>query len=641
MRGSRLDKDFPLIKPATSQWDILNVLEGCNENEVRKSARMAGYKGGTDILLIAPLPSPSSPQKNEALGLFYVGESSRRFGFNVEYWDERHENQESEFWRRVSRANTVGFTAITGFQLSRFVTIATRIKERFPQKPIILGGPHATLTKPEMNLDDPLIDFLVFGEGELRLPALLRAFYTGEGMELVDGIAYKRDDELVIQPSKHVPDPLRHFVRAVSPWTLPYFRASAARDEMILPTSRGCPWSTDSCDFCSVGKQYLDSYRGFPFELWKEDILAVHNLVPVRHLEPEDENSALAIKPKQSYLPFLKEIGATSHLHLRSDQLLDEALVQWLAGMGVRRIHIGVESGNERVLNQVMHKNEHVEHHYVAARNLAKHGIEMVGTYIVGNPTETWEEIKDTLNLAEELSRVFPKGGYRATIYVLAALPGTPIYYNIERMHKFNESLSVVKQELNNGGVTSDTLRELARWYRPPSRKSRDEEIPEAIKKIQSIGFGITEKVADTVQKPLENFLIEPNKTNFSALEDESKKWLWPIPKTLREWTKASAAYNPFLKPEWNAIYPVAGIHHNKYHKTAQNFPGWKRVLIKPFEVLCDVRYRFKFFKYTAFEIWAMGKLINWAAQRSIGDKLNIVHSRKVFESYSETLAGH
>jgi radical SAM superfamily enzyme YgiQ (UPF0313 family) len=639
MRGHRLDKDFPVIKPSTSRWSILSVLEDCGPQGVRRLAKSAGFNGETDILLIAPLPSPSSPQKNEALGLFYIGESSRRFGFNVDYWDERHETNENEFWKKVSRANMVGFTAITGFQLSRFVTIASRIKERFPSKPIILGGPHATLTKPEMNLSDPLIDFLVFGEGELRLPALMRTFYEGDGMGLVDGIGYKtKSGDPIIQPSTHVPDPLKgHLVRAVSPWTIPYFAASATRDEMILPTSRGCPWSTDSCDFCSVGKQYLDSYRGFPFELWKADILAVHGKTPVRHIEPEDENSALAIKPQQPYLPFLKEIGATSHLHLRSDQLLDERSVQWMAEMGVRRIHIGVESGNERVLNGVMHKNERVEDHFVAARNLAKYGIEMVATYIVGNPTETWRETNDTLTLAEELKKVFPKGGYRATIYVLAALPGTPIYYTIERMHKFNEALSVVEGEMTMPGDKEETLRNLAKWYRTPTKAAT---IHPRLKSLD-VSVNGHPKVADTVHSSLEDFLIEPKEKNLSKLKEETQKWLWPTPTTLRGWTSTSAAYNPFLPAHWNAIYPIAGIHHNKYHKTTQNFPGWKRFLIKPFEILCDVRYYFRFFKYAGAEIWTMGRLINWAAQRSVGSSLNVEHGRKVFEGYSETLAGH
>lgn len=625
----RLDKDFPVIRPQNSAWEILDILDGCSAIDNRLVARSAGFKGDIDILLAAPLPSPASPQKNEALGLFYVGESARRYGFSVEYWDARHDD-EKEFWDKLSRSNTVGFTAITGYQLLRFIDLAEKIKKLAPKLPIILGGAHATLTRAEVNLKDPLVDFVVMGEGELRLPALLRALYLKEGMELVDGIGYKtQDGEIIYQQSRHVPDPKQgHLVRAVSRWTLPYFIEAASRNEMILPTSRGCPWSVTSCDFCSVGKQYMDSYRSVPFELWQADIMEVHNLMPIRHIELEDENSAVAIRKHEPYLPLLKSIGATCHLHLRSDQLLDSERVKWMAEMGVSRVHIGVESGNERVLNEVMHKNENVGDHFIAARNLAKADIEMVGTYIVANPTETWEEIKDTLQLADDLSKVFPKTKYRATIYVLAALPGTPIFNTIEIMHQFNKLLLKIEKEISIDGVINEESRaELIKWYRSD------------IRPVPSDHNSAHPKAADTVQKLLGEFII--NQSNFSKMKEESQKWLWPTPDSLRGWTKASAAYNPFLPSEYNAIYPIAGIHHNKHHKTKQNFPGWKRILIKPFEIIFDLRYHFRFFKYAGGELWAVSKLINWASKRSVGSDLDIAHRSKVIESYSETLAGH
>ena len=97
----------------------------------------------------------------------------------------------------------------------------------------------------------------------------------------------------------------------------------------------------------------MDSYRKVPFPLWKRAIEEVLKHIRFEHIELEDENSATVIKPTEPYLGFLKVQNITSHLHLRSDQLLDAERVRWMAEMGVVRIHIGVESGNERVLNQV------------------------------------------------------------------------------------------------------------------------------------------------------------------------------------------------------------------------------------------------------------------------------------------------
>lgn len=254
-------KEFPIITPAKSNWGIRKVLAGANQTSVRREAALAEFTGENDVLLCFPSPSPSSPQKNQPLGLFYIGEAARQFyGFEVGYWDARHDKEE-DFLVRAAKANVIGFSAITGYQLSEFIRLATQVKKRWPNKPIILGGAHATLTDPYINLADPLLDYLVFGEGELRLPALLRAIYDPECLPLVDGIGYRnRRARPVVQKSQHVPDLERDLPDVVTPWTIPYFLAAAKRNELILPASRGCPWSTDSCDFCSVGLQYMDSY---------------------------------------------------------------------------------------------------------------------------------------------------------------------------------------------------------------------------------------------------------------------------------------------------------------------------------------------------------------------------------------------
>src|SRR3989339_128919 len=118
------DKDFPIITPTTSDWNIRVVLEGLDAVRVRSEAINAGHNGEADILLCFPRPSPSSPQKNQALGLFYVGEAARQFyGFRVLYWDARHD-EEADFMALASKANVVGFSAITGFQLGEFVRLA-------------------------------------------------------------------------------------------------------------------------------------------------------------------------------------------------------------------------------------------------------------------------------------------------------------------------------------------------------------------------------------------------------------------------------------------------------------------------------------------------------------------------------------
>jgi len=127
------------------------------------------------------------------------------------------------------------------------------------------------------------------------------------------------------------------------------------------------------------------------------------------------------------------------------------------------------------------------------------------------------------------------------------------------------------------------------------------------------------------------------------------RKWLWPMPETLRDWTRTSAAFNPKLKPHINAIYPVAGIHFNKAHKGKQNFPGWKQILIKPFDFMCDLRFWLAAerghewgLKGAGLELWLVSRLLDWASKRSVGVSVDRkTDQARASESYSKTLAGH
>jgi anaerobic magnesium-protoporphyrin IX monomethyl ester cyclase len=565
------------------------------------------------VLMVYPLPSPSSPQKNCALSMIYPGRAAEGAGHSVEFWDARLDG-EKLLWKLVEEADVVAISSLSGFQLGESIKIAKRCKEVYPNKPIIWGGVHVTF-QPLQSLRENFVDFVVVGEGEIRFPKLLKAIETGKGFKAIDGVGYKKSsigfnrcnreelDVFAEEPAekpglrlRQIPgvgqikeiielhDPngaydggsifisrrglavnlATEYVRAVSTTTSRLFAAAAERNEVIFQISRGCNWSPTSCEFCSVGGQYTQYdpktgrvssvYRYIPYELWAEELLAIYKVRPFTFLEPEDENSSRFIKDWR-YAELLKKLGIKYHLHLRSDQLKKEDLVAKLAETGCLRIHIGAESGNERVL-ALMRKNEKVEDHYVAAKLLAKYGIEGVYTWIIGNPGETPAEIMDTLRVSDELRKIHPAGKSRATIYVLMPLPGT-------------------------------------------------------------ISF------------------------------ERAKRDGWPLPTTMEGWTDMSAAYNPNL-PRWiNNLYFIAGFHHNRYHKTPQNFPGWWRLLIAPFEILTEIRWRLgiktknpAFFDYFKLEYFLISKLLSWRSRRSAG-QCQKSQIPKLLERLFPGMAGH
>lgn len=560
------------------------------------------------IVMIYPLPSPVSPQQNNALSIIYPGRAAEDAGHSVEFWDARHDRKEERLWGLIENAEVIGMSSLSGFQLGEAMRIAEECKKRYPEKPIIWGGVHVTF-QPLPSLREKFVDFVVIGEGEERFPRLLAAIANSAGFKEINGIGYKRsstgyvasydedkafdevgepitgvrlrpitgpmkemieihdangaydDGTIVIHRRTLTVDLKKRYVRAVSAKTKPLFEAAAKRNEVILQTSRGCGWSNTSCEFCSVAGQFTQwkdgksssVYRYIPFDAWSEDLIAIHALHPFTFIELEDENSSYFLKEKR-YAGLLQELGVTYHLHLRSDQLQDEKTIAWLAATGCVKIHIGAESGNDMTL-ATMRKHELVEDHYKAARMLAKHGIEGIYTWIIGNPGETPAQVMDTLRVSDEIRALHPQGQSRATIYVLMPLPGTVAF-------------------------------------------------------------------------------------------DRAKREGWPLPEHMAGWTEMSAAYSPNVPAWMNNLYIIAGFHHNRFHKTAQNFPGWWRLMILPFELVIEKRWQRgiatanpSWFKYFSFEYWCIMKLVQWRSKRSAGQ--GRTQLPKLLERLIPGLAGH
>ncbi len=563
-----------------------------------------------NVAMVYPLPSPVSPQKNCALSIIYPGRAAEDAGHAVSFWDARLDSEE-QLADNIRRADIVAISSLSGFQLGEAMRIAKHCRKQHPGKPIIWGGVHVTF-QPIQSLNENFVDFVIIGEGELRFPRLLAAIENGSGFKDIDGIGYKRtsvgyrpvpeEDRVFLRDTAavfglnlrvipggkeiielHDPDGIypgdivirrrglaldlkTQYVSAVSGNTLRLFVEAAKRNEVILQVSRGCNWSPTSCEFCSVGGQYTQYdertgktssvYRSIPYERWARDFTAIWNAEPFTFCEFEDENSSWFIKDWR-YAELAQQLGVKYHLHLRSDQLQKESVIRKLAETGCIRIHIGAESGNNDTL-KLMRKGEEVEDHYKAARMLAKHGIEGVYTWIIGNPGEANSAIMDTLRVSDEVRALHPRGKSRATIYVLIPLPGT-----------------IAHQRAKEAG--------------------------------------------------------------------------WPLPQEMAGWTEVSAAFNPTL-PKWmNNLYFIAGFHHNRYHKTAQNFPGWWRLLILPFEHAMEWRWqrgiRSKnpaWFTHFEFEYWCITQLLKWRSRKSAGQVMEgKTQIPKLLERLMPGLAGH
>jgi len=117
----------------------------------------------------------------------------------------------------------------------------------------------------------------------------------------------------------------------------------------------------------------------------------------------------------------------------RVDQCSYEMLREMVKA-NCRMIYFGIESANQKVLDYYK-KQTTPEQARVAVKNARKAGVDVtVGSFIVGAPNETRQEIQNTLKFAEQLQVDIPQ------FNILSAFPGTDIWDELKMKGFLNEN---------------------------------------------------------------------------------------------------------------------------------------------------------------------------------------------------------
>lgn len=102
---------------------------------------------------------------------------------------------------------------------------------------------------------------------------------------------------------------------------------------------------------------------------------------------------------------------------------LDEEMVREMKAAGCTLVGLGVEAGSERVRREVIRKgsftNQDIRAAVAACR---RHKLDVGAWFILGHPTETWDEIQETREL------IFETGFYGVSVQLLMPYPGTRLY---------------------------------------------------------------------------------------------------------------------------------------------------------------------------------------------------------------------
>jgi radical SAM superfamily enzyme YgiQ (UPF0313 family) len=306
------------------------------------------------------------------------------------------------------------FILVTGASVEyhRQVHEALRIaKEYCPGCVTILGGVYPT-TLPEEAAKDRNADWIFTHHAEERIEMFLDLIgRNSPDVKKFPGIAFRDGNGgiAINPPQSHIgnvatmvrPDySLMSIDRYLRQTTLDY-QFNSNNPAAFVITSYGCPYN---CVFCASrtiqGKRVV--YRPV------EDVIAEIEFLArdhgVRNIIFLDE-ALLANGPRISaLLTSLTALGygiqwkaaSVSAWHL-SDELLE-----LMARSGCIQITVSVESGCQRVLDEVIHKPLKLDVIPRIIRKCKELKIDIGANFVIGLPGETWDEIRQTFKFAED-----------------------------------------------------------------------------------------------------------------------------------------------------------------------------------------------------------------------------------------------
>jgi len=123
---------------------------------------------------------------------------------------------------------------------------------------------------------------------------------------------------------------------------------------------------------------------------------------------------------------------------------------------GCREVALGIESGSERLLTY-MGKQITPEMTRSVVRRLTERGISVKGYFILGFPTETREELRETVRLVYDLWDITEgkPGRFRVSVFEFRLYPGTPEWHRLiaSGQHEPGQLLDYTAVDLTAGGV--------------------------------------------------------------------------------------------------------------------------------------------------------------------------------------------
>lgn len=344
----------------------------------------------------------------EPLGLAYLAASiQQETNHDVEIIDAAVMNYTPEQLKKrliLSKPNVVGVMMLTPMYF-RAQEVVRLTRQVLPDSTIIVGGPHVTIFPSETMKENPEIDYAVVGEGEITIVELLSAIDRNKNVKDVKGIVYRLNRKVemtsmrpFIQNIDEIPLPARELLPMEKYKPAPtYYRELPSH---IILTSRGCPFH---CTYCS--KIFGKTYRFHSIKRIMEEVNLLISKYKAKEIIFRDDTFTINPNHVKELCNEMINAGLNKKIRwtcMTRVNLVTPEMLKLMKRAGCWSIHYGVESGSQRLLD-LIEKGITLEQVKTAVKWTKEAGIEVKAFFMLGLPSETYEESLKTIEFTKFL----------------------------------------------------------------------------------------------------------------------------------------------------------------------------------------------------------------------------------------------
>jgi anaerobic magnesium-protoporphyrin IX monomethyl ester cyclase len=326
-------------------------------------------------------------------GLAVISAALKHKGHNVNLLDLRR-LKGWEHFRQAVKDNLGEITGITMMSVDYDAGIAAAkiIKEIKPATKIFVGGPHPSICPEELE-GLQCIDCVFKGEGEVTFPKLVDDLVNGKKLpKVVDGYRLEDLDESPWADRDLFDCPEEPFV--------PFLKAPF----VTLIAGRGCKYN---CNYCQPAERLMFG-KNVRRRSVKNVIDELNYLNNRYHFNSFMIHDDCLTENRDWVMEFCRQYKADGFTQpfvaqSRADIICKNSdMVEVLSKTGLKLVIIGFESGSDRVL-KFLRKGCTRKQNLEAAHICKRLGIKIWANYMLGLPTETNEEVLETMSMLEEI----------------------------------------------------------------------------------------------------------------------------------------------------------------------------------------------------------------------------------------------